>query len=56
MLLVSLVSTNLTNYGRRQFKLFTNCDVWWDTLYKPTKYTYKQCVELNTSQFREVYF
>ena len=27
MLLVSLVSNNLLNYGRRHFKLFTNCQV-----------------------------
>ena len=33
MLLVSLVSNNLSNYGRRHFKLFTNCLVLWDTLY-----------------------
>ena len=26
-------SNNLTNYGRRHFKLFTNCHVSWDTLY-----------------------
>ena len=25
MLLVPLVSNNLSNYGRRHFKLFTNC-------------------------------
>ena len=30
MLLVSLVSTN---YGRRHFKIFSNCHVSWDTLY-----------------------
>ena len=29
----SLISNNLTNYGRRHFKLFTNCHVLWDTLY-----------------------
>ena len=28
-----LVSNNLTDYGRRHFKLFTNCHVSWDTLY-----------------------
>ena len=27
MLLVPLVSNNFTNYGRRHFKLFTNCHV-----------------------------
>ena len=37
MLLVSLVSNNLSNYGRRHFKLFTNCHVSWDTLYKDVK-------------------
>ena len=31
-LLFSLVSNNLTDYGRRHFKLFTNCHVSWDTL------------------------
>ena len=35
LLLFSLVSNNLTNYGRRHFKLFTNCYVSWDTLYYP---------------------
>ena len=29
-LLFSLVSNNLTNYGRRHFKLFTNCHVSWE--------------------------
>ena len=33
MLLVSLVSNNLSNYKRRHFKLFTNCHVSWDTQY-----------------------
>ena len=33
MLSASLVSDNLTSYGRRHFKLFTNCHVSWDTLY-----------------------
>ena len=33
MLLVSLVSNNLSNYKRRHFKLFTTCHVSWDTLY-----------------------
>ena len=28
----SLISNSLTNYGRRHFKLFTNCHVSWDTL------------------------
>ena len=32
-LLFSFVSQNLTNYGRRHLKLFTNCHVSWDTLY-----------------------
>ena len=32
-LLFSSVSKNLTNYGRRHLKLFTNCHVSWDTLY-----------------------
>ena len=32
-LLFSLVWKNLTNYGRRHLKLFTNCHVSWDTLY-----------------------
>ena len=36
---VSLVSNNLSNYGRRHFKLFTNCLVLWDTLYVP----YNEC-------------
>ena len=31
--LFSLISNNLTNYGRRHFKLFTNWHVSWDTLY-----------------------
>ena len=29
LLLFSLVLNNLTNYGRRHFKLFTNCHVSW---------------------------
>ena len=33
ILLVSSVSNILSNYGRRHFKLFTNCHVSWDTLY-----------------------
>ena len=33
MLFVSSVSNSLSNYGRRHFKLFTNCHVSWDTLY-----------------------
>ena len=32
-LLFPFVSKNLTNYGRRHLKLFTNCHVLWDTLY-----------------------
>ena len=32
-LLFSFVSKNLTNYGRRHLKLFTNCHVSWGTLY-----------------------
>ena len=32
-LLLSLVLKNLTNYGRRHSKLFTNCHVSWETLY-----------------------
>ena len=27
-------SNNLTNYGRRHFKVFTNCHVSWDTNFK----------------------
>ena len=39
MLLVTLVSNNLSNYGRRHLELFTNCHVSWDTLYQiPTCY------------------
>ena len=34
MLLVTLVSNNLSNYGRRHLELFTNCHVSWDTLYQ----------------------
>ena len=34
MFLFYLVSNNLLNYGRKHFKLFTNCYVLWDTLYK----------------------
>ena len=30
-----MVSNNLENYGRRHFKIFTNCHVSWDTLYIP---------------------
>ena len=30
LLLFSFVSKNLTNYGRRHLKLFTNCRVSWD--------------------------
>ena len=37
MLLFSLVSNNLKNYGRRHFKLFTYCHVSWDTLYLNTQ-------------------
>ena len=33
LLLFSFVSKNLTNYGRRHLKLFTNCHVSWDTMY-----------------------
>ena len=33
MFLVSLLSNNFSNYGRRHFKLFTNCHVSWNTLY-----------------------
>jgi len=33
ILLSFLVSNNLTNHGRRHFKLFTKCHVSWDTLY-----------------------
>jgi len=33
LLLLFLVSNNLTNYGRRHLKLFTDCHVFWDTLY-----------------------
>ena len=29
---ISLISNNLTNNGRRHFKLFANCHVSWDTL------------------------
>ena len=29
-------SNNLTNYGKRHFKLFTNCHVSWDILYLHT--------------------
>ena len=28
----------LKNYGRRHFKIFTNCHVSWDTLYYPIQY------------------
>ena len=37
MFLVSLVSNNLSNFGIRHFKLFTNCHVSWDTLYQTEK-------------------
>ena len=33
MLLVFIVSNNLSNYGSGHFKLFSNCHVSWDTLY-----------------------
>jgi len=35
--LFSLTTNNLTYYGRRHFKLFTNCHVSWDTLYVNTQ-------------------
>ena len=31
-IIIFLVSNNLTNYGRRHFKIFSNCHVSWDTL------------------------
>ena len=34
---MSLVLNNLTIYGRRHSKLFTNCHVSWETLYYNTK-------------------
>ena len=33
--IIFLLLNNSTNYGRRHFKLFTNCHVSWDTLYVP---------------------
>ena len=35
--IILLGSNNLTHYGRRHFKLFTNCHISWDTLYKLKK-------------------
>ena len=35
LLFFSLATNNLTYYGRRHFKLFTNRHVSWDTLYLP---------------------
>ena len=34
LLLFSLVTENLKYYERTHFKLFTNCHVSWDTMYK----------------------
>ena len=50
-LLFSFVSKNLTNYGRRHLKLFTNCHVSWDTLYVHSKST--SCIQTskNCSDF-----
>ena len=47
MLLVSLASNNLSNYGRRHFKLFTNCHVSWDTLYQGHKVCIKNIFKHN---------
>ena len=33
LITILFVSNNLKNYGRRHFKIFTNCHVSWDTLY-----------------------
>ena len=42
-LLFSFVSKNLTNYGRRHLKLFTNCHVSWKTLYVHCTWTGSTC-------------
>ena len=33
-IILFVIKLNLTNNGRRHFKLFTNCHVSWDTLYQ----------------------
>ena len=40
-------SNNLSNYGRRHFKLFTNCHVSWDTLYQEHKVCIKNIFKHN---------
>ena len=63
-MLFSLVSNSLTNYGRRHFKLFTNCHVSWDTLYHNwdclTSYEYdsnrRECLKLLVFHKKNVFF
>ena len=60
MLLISLVSNNLSNYGSRHFKLFTNCQVSWDTLYQNMNYDWSliknKNKELASLSFPLIYF
>lgn len=46
-LLFSLVSMNLTNYGKRNLKLFTICHISWDTLWTVDHYV--QAIQLRYS-------
>ena len=46
LLLFSLVSNNLANYGRRHFKIFSNCHVSWDTLYYKIVYSIRLLLKL----------
>ena len=48
--LLSLVSNNLPNRGRGHSKLFTNCHVSWDTLYR-SFYLLKKCWTLYSKFF-----
>ena len=60
-----MVLNNLTNYGRRHSKLFTNCHVSWDTLYNRTSsralfiyivvqdnFNYKRCTYVHFSKLQ----
>ena len=58
LVLFSLVSNNLTNYGRRHFKIFSNCHDSWDTLYN--RLTFLDLAELvlyqTTGRFKETFY
>ena len=46
-----MVLKNLTNYGRRHLKLFTNCHVSWDTLYVKETLTFFKYLKFSSSDF-----